>query len=52
MVKNSDPLFNLIYAYTRKQAVEDGNLIDLAAQGKVKGRALQDDFVICLPCVC
>ncbi|SME87855.1 hypothetical protein SAMN06295933_0061 [Desulfovibrio gilichinskyi] len=41
MVNNSDPLFNLIYAYTRKQAVEDSNLIDVTAQAKAKGRALQ-----------
>ncbi|WP_051249666.1 DUF6573 family protein [Maridesulfovibrio zosterae] len=37
MVNNSDPLFNLIYAYTRKQAVEDGNLIDVTAQAKESG---------------
>ncbi len=34
MVNNSDPLFNLIYAYTRKQAIEDGNLIDVTEQAK------------------
>ena len=37
MVNNSDPLFNLIYAYTRKQAIEDGNLLDVTAQAKESG---------------
>ncbi|WP_419780580.1 hypothetical protein [Maridesulfovibrio sp.] len=32
MVINCDPLFRMIYSYTRKQAIEDGNLIDVTEQ--------------------
>lgn len=37
MVINCDPLFRMIYSYTRKQAIEDGNLIDVTEQGKQTG---------------
>lgn len=33
-----DSLFNVIFSYTRKQAIEDGNLID------VTGLAYYPDF--------
>ncbi|WP_419783510.1 DUF6573 family protein [Maridesulfovibrio sp.] len=37
MVINCDPLFNVIFSYTRKQAIEDGNLIDVTEQAKETG---------------
>ncbi|WP_320169398.1 DUF6573 family protein [Maridesulfovibrio sp.] len=37
MVINCDPLFRMIYSYTRKQAIEDGNLIDVTEQSKGTG---------------
>ncbi|WP_319760545.1 DUF6573 family protein [Maridesulfovibrio sp.] len=37
MVINCDPLFRMIYSYTRKQAIEDGNLIDVTGQAKETG---------------
>lgn len=37
MVINCDPLFRMIYSYTRKQAIEDGNLIDVTEQAKETG---------------
>ncbi len=27
-----DPLFRMVYSYTRKQALEDGNLIDVTGR--------------------
>ncbi|WP_320008659.1 DUF6573 family protein [Maridesulfovibrio sp.] len=32
-----DSLFNVIFSYTRKQAIEDGNLIDVIEQAKQTG---------------
>ena len=32
-----DSMFNLIFSYTRKQAIEDGNLIDVTEQAKETG---------------
>ena len=32
MVIYCDPLFQMIYSYTRKQALEDGNFIDVTEQ--------------------
>ena len=32
-----DSLFNVIFSYTRKQAIEDGNLIDVTKQAKETG---------------
>ncbi|WP_419778821.1 DUF6573 family protein [Maridesulfovibrio sp.] len=32
-----DSLFNVIFSYTRKQAIEDGNLIDVTGQAKQTG---------------
>ncbi len=32
-----DPMFNMIFSYTRKQAIEDGNLIDVTEQAKEAG---------------
>ncbi|WP_415713536.1 DUF6573 family protein [Maridesulfovibrio sp.] len=32
-----DSLFNVIFSYTRKQAIEDGNLIDVTEQAKETG---------------
>ncbi|WP_051249668.1 DUF6573 family protein [Maridesulfovibrio zosterae] len=32
-----DSLFNVIFSYTRKQAIEDGNLIDITEQAKETG---------------
>lgn len=37
MVINCDPLFQVIFSYTRKQAIDDGNLIDVTAQAKESG---------------
>ncbi|WP_432735717.1 DUF6573 family protein [Maridesulfovibrio sp. FT414] len=37
MVIYCDPLFRMIYSYTRKQALEDGNLIDVTEQAKGTG---------------
>ena len=33
----NDSLFNVIFSYTRKQAIEDGNLIDVTEQAKETG---------------
>ncbi len=37
MVIYCDPLFRMVYSYTRKQAIEDGNLIDVTEQAKQTG---------------
>ena len=37
MVIYCDPVFAMIYSYTRKQALEDGNLIDVTEQAKETG---------------
>ncbi len=36
-----DPLFNVIFSYIRKQAIEDGNLIDVTEQAKQTGLRFQ-----------
>lgn len=37
MVIGCDPLFQVIFSYTRKQSIDDGNLIDVTAQAKESG---------------
>ena len=37
MAIHCDPVFAMIYSYTRKQALEDGNLIDVTGQAKETG---------------
>lgn len=37
MVIGVDPMFQFIFSYTRKQALEDGNLIDVTEQAKKAG---------------
>jgi hypothetical protein len=37
MVINCDPLLQMVYSYTRKQAREDGNLIDVTEQAEQTG---------------
>ncbi|ACS79419.1 hypothetical protein Desal_1357 [Maridesulfovibrio salexigens DSM 2638] len=33
MVIHCDPLLQMAYSYTRKQTIEDGNLIDVTGEG-------------------
>ncbi len=42
MVIYCDPLFQMIYSYTRKQALKDGNFIDVTEQAKKAGFDRQD----------
>jgi len=37
MVIHCDPLFQIISSYIRKQALEDGNLIDVTGQAEKTG---------------
>ena len=37
MVINCDPLLQMVYSYTRKQEIDDGNLIDVTEQAKHTG---------------
>ncbi len=37
MVIKCDPSLQMVYFYTRKQALEDGNLIDVTEQAKETG---------------
>ncbi|WP_321404383.1 hypothetical protein [Maridesulfovibrio sp.] len=41
MAIHCDPLFKMIYSYTRKQALENGNLIDVTEQAMDKKLQIQ-----------